>query len=114
MTLTSNLYLLSRDKELRESIKKISVRFLEKFDSVFAHDTESKINSALSKSEELADLISVEEMRRIVKFVYRKLRIASTAEMNRLEQQLAEIRRELALAEARIIAFENSRKHHSS
>lgn len=112
MTLTTNLYLLSRDKELRASMKKISTHFLEKLKDVFTNENETEVNESKPKTEVITDVFSGDELKRIVKYIYSKLRIASAAEMKQLEQQLMVLRKELALVEARIVAMENNRKHH--
>lgn len=96
LTLTTNIYLLSRDKELMESIEKFSGKF-KTLCKDFLSDQEKK---------EAIDFKS------ILFSIYRKLRLLSVADIERLEHEITALRKELALAEARIVALENHRKAH--
>jgi BMFP domain-containing protein YqiC len=112
MTLSTNLYLLSRDKELRDSIKKLSGRLADKFDFIFTDEREAVKEEPLPNNMAHEDVKAETEMNQMMKKIFSKLRLASLIEIERLEQQLIELRKELALAEARIVALENNRKHH--
>ena len=94
LTLSTNLYLLSRDKEFMERLSKISRQAGE---SLFKF---------MSEDESRIDFKTLREK------IFSKLDLLTTVDANRIEKTIAELRKEIALAEARIVAIENHRKHH--
>ena len=110
MTLSTNLYMISKDRQLLDKFSEMGTKgkeklseFMEGFESDDGQNLSEKImEKATQAKEELEQRIG--EM--VVK-LYDKMNIAHTEQIEKLTKQIESLKDELVLAEARIIKLES-------
>lgn len=112
LTLSTNLYMISRDEKLMESLSEMTKKgkqkindVMDEFSGMSGEDENMLIQNFLYKAKEVKDDIAI-KMEEVVVKVYENLRIAHTDEVKSLNDKIDLVKRELALAEARIINLE--------
>lgn len=109
LTLSSNLYIIAKDKELFERLGAMAEKGKEIVDEFSEEDEEGEtqvIAKLIQKASQAKEEIE-KKMEEIAVTVYGKMHIAHTDEIRKLEEQIAELHKELLLAEARIVNIEN-------
>ncbi len=112
MTLSTNLYMITKDEKLMNKISEMGAKGKEKLDDLIEGlegDDEQKLSEkimekAIQAKEELEHRIG-----EVVVKLYDKMNIAHTAQVEKLTKQIDSLKDELVLAEARIIKLESQR-----
>lgn len=101
MSLGTNLYLISQDKELMEKITRMVREGKEKYNEIFHPEEEEDIEdeeSLLTKLSELAHEAKVkmeEQVESVSRKVYEKMHIAHTSEIAQLKSEIEALRGQL-------------------
>ncbi|TND07248.1 MAG: hypothetical protein FD123_3393 [Bacteroidetes bacterium] len=98
LTIGSNLYLISRDKELMDKLSELLADGKEKLDEFLDSDNAEGEEKTLHKLLRKAKEAEKEFEHKIGEFVersYEKMRIAHTNEIVRLQAQIDELKKEL-------------------
>jgi len=107
LTLSSNLYVIAKDKEFFEKLKSYAEKGQEKYDE-FMHEEgdegDDLLHKLLHKAQEAKEELE-RKMEEVAVSVYKKMRIAHTDQVEALHTEIDLLRRQLNLAEAR---FNNS------
>jgi polyhydroxyalkanoate synthesis regulator phasin len=111
LTLSSNMYLIAKDDDFWKRVSEMTEngrKTINKVMDEFA-DEESEENSMLQKLISKAKQAHEEleqKMEEVAVKAYKKMRIAHTDEIKKLETEMELLKKQLALAEARIIIIE--------
>jgi polyhydroxyalkanoate synthesis regulator phasin len=112
LTLSTNLYMISKDEEFMENLSEMMKKGKEKVNDLiegFANegeaDHEQLIQKFLHKAKKAKEELE-RKMSEVAEKVYEKMHIAHSDEVKRLSDEIASIKKELALAEARIVNLE--------
>ncbi len=111
MTLSSNLYMISKDKEFFEKLSGMAEKGKE-FVAELSEEDEEGESQIIQKLIEKAGQAKAEiekKMEEVAVNVYAKMHIAHTDDIKIMEEQIAELKKELALAEVRIIHLEDQK-----
>jgi hypothetical protein len=111
LSLSTSLYMLSKDDVLMEKVSEMAKKGKEKINNLYedlSADSEEQLtekimHKALQAKEELEHRIG-----ELVVKMYDKMNIAHTNEIKNLETKLADMQKDLALAEARIVNLEST------
>jgi hypothetical protein len=110
MSLSSNLYLMSRDKELMDRLKELKHVGRERFNEWLGEDEEEDdekfLDKLISKAEQAKESME-EKVEEIAAKIYRKMNIAHTDEIKMLNEQIESLRNALGIAEAKIKSLED-------
>lgn len=113
MTLSTNLYMLSKDDELMNKLKGMVEQGKDKINHLVAdpvHDADGNelefVDKLILKAHEAKDELN-QKIGELVADLYHKMNIAHTEQIRGLESQLEELSKALALAEARLNHLEN-------
>lgn len=107
LTLSSNLYVIAKDKEFFEKLKSYADKGKEKYDSFMNEEGEEGddlLHKLLHKAQEAKEELE-RKMEEVAASVYKKMHIAHTDEVDALRTEIDTLRKQLNLAEAR---FNNS------
>lgn len=110
LSLSTSLYMLSKDEELMKSLSGMKQKGKEKVDELFNDEdgvglTGKIMNKAKQAKEELEQ--HIEET---VKRMYEKMQIAHLEKVEKLQSQIDTLKKELAISEARLVNLESQRK----
>ncbi len=108
MSLSATLYTIAKDKEFFERLASMAEKGKEFVDDFSETDEEGEtqiIEKLIQKASQAKEEIE-KKMEEVAVSVYDKMHIAHTDEIKRLEQEIADLKKELALAEARIVQLE--------
>ncbi|MEW6470191.1 MAG: hypothetical protein AB1458_14815 [Bacteroidota bacterium] len=117
LTLSTNLYMISRDEELMKKLSEMAKKGKEKINDLiddFSDNEEEEgheqlIGRLLHKAGQARQELE-KKIEETVARAYEKMHITHTDQLNKLAEEVAGLKRELALAESRIINLEQ-RKH---
>ena len=110
MTLSTNLYMIAKDEKVMNAISEMSAKGREKFEGFMeelnGEDEKSLSEKLMLKAAQAKGELEqkIEEM--VIK-LYDKMNIAHTQLIADLQTQIESLKKELALAEARIVSLEN-------
>ena len=109
LNLSSNIYLIARDKELIEKIASLSEKGKEKINDLkeefFEGEDEGQfMNKLLSKLNEAKQELET-KIEEVAASVYKKMNIAHTDDVQKLNEKIVQLQKDLALIEARINRF---------
>ena len=107
-SLSATLYTISKDKEFFERLGNMAEKGKEFIDEFSEEDEEGEtqiIQKLIEKAGQAKEEIE-KKMEEVAVAVYGKMHIAHTDEIVKLEEQINNLRTELALAEARIVKLE--------
>lgn len=113
LTLSTNLYMISKDEKFMNNLKEMAEKGKEKV-SAFAgeftahHDEESLIERIKEKANEAREELE-NKIGEVAEKIYHKMNIAHTKQIEQLEGEIANLKRELALAEGRIVLLETKK-----
>jgi len=108
LTLSSNLYMIAKDKEFFERLASMAEKGKEFVDEFSEEDEEGEtqiIQKLIQKAAQAKEEIE-KKMEEVAISVYGKMHIAHTDEIKKLEEQIAELRKELGISEVRIMHLE--------
>lgn len=111
LNLSASLYLISRDEDLKSKIVNLKDKVKQQMEAAQDQDGRGfykKIYERISEIEEKS-FASFDSM---LTRVYKKIRLAHVSQVDHLEVQIKEIRRELALLEAKLVAQERNHRNH--
>lgn len=116
LSLSSNLYLIARDEELMKHLKEWSSQARKKATEVWDNlgdegEEDSELLDRLLQRAKKAREEFDRKMAETAEKVYHKMHLAHANDVKNLETRVEELKRELALAEARIIKLETEHKH---
>ncbi len=113
LSLSSNLYLIAKDKDLFE---KLSVAYetgkhkVEEWSDEFSEeDGEEQIMHKLMHKATQMKLELDKKMEEVAVAVYKKMNIAHADDLNKLAEQVKQLQSELALAQSKIQTLEKSK-----
>jgi polyhydroxyalkanoate synthesis regulator phasin len=114
LTLSSNMYLIAKDEDFWKRLNEMTEKGKKTFNKVVEEfsDEEGEEYSMLDKLIEKAKQAREEleqKMEEVAVKAYRKMHIAHTDEIKKLESEIEQLKKQLGLAEARIITIEQSR-----
>lgn len=98
LTLSSNLYLISKDKELMDKLSKLLAEGKEKLDDFLDDDLPEDQEGTLHRLYRKAKEAEKEFEKKVEDFVektYEKMHIAHTNEIDKLQAQIDELKKEL-------------------
>jgi polyhydroxyalkanoate synthesis regulator phasin len=112
LTLSTNLYMISKDEEfmqnLSEMMKKGKKKAEDIFDEFSGEDEEGEdtlIQKFLQKAKKAKEELE-QKIEDTAAKVYQKMHIAHADELKKLAEEVDRLKRELALAESRIVNLE--------
>lgn len=111
LTLSTNIYMISKDEEFMHNLAEMAEKGKQKAhdlkEKIFSEDEseETMIHKFLEKAKQAKEEME-HKMGEIAEGVYAKMKIAHTNEITKLNDELESLKRELALAEARIVHLE--------
>ncbi len=134
LTLSTNVYMLSKDQEFMKNFTEMASKGKQKFDKFMEDittetgdegDSSENVGAAsngngkgtvimeklMQKAKEAKEELE-EKMEEVAKKVYAKMHIAHTEQVDDLNKEIEALRKELALAESRIVSLETTSKHH--
>lgn len=113
LTLSSNLYMLSKDKEMMEKLHNMTEKGKDKINSWMSSSTRDEngdevefLQKIALKAHELKEEFEAKIKESVADF-YEKVNIAHTDEIRRLEGKISDLSKEVALLEARLNRYEN-------
>lgn len=109
INLSTNLYMLTKDEEVVNRISKLATTGKEKISELYENISEAGEGQLMELLMHKAAEAKIELEHRISEFViesYDKLKIAHTNEIKRLEDEINNLKTELALTEARVVNLE--------
>ncbi|MGZ3898712.1 MAG: hypothetical protein ACXVNM_01895 [Bacteroidia bacterium] len=112
LSLSTSLYMISKDEELIKKVSEIAQKGKEKLNNMyedFSGNSEEELTDKILRTARQAKEELDKKIEETVTKVYEKMHIAHANDLKELEQQLALVKRELALAEARIVNLENGK-----
>ena len=113
ISLTTSLYMMSKDEKLMAKVSDMTKKGKDKLNDLYNdltdNDEEELTEKILKKAVELKDEIETKIEETALK-VYHKMKIANTDEIVNLQSQIEIVKKELALAEAKIINLETINK----
>src|SRR3974377_519011 len=112
LTLSTNLYMISKDEEFMENLSEMTKKGKQKIEDLLGEfseegeDSEDKlIRKLLSKTKQVK-----EDMEKVIEEavvrIYKKMHIAHTDQVKKLNEDIDFLKKQLALAESRIDNFE--------
>lgn len=115
LTLSSNIYLIAKDEDFWKRLEEMAEKGKKTFNKVAGEfaDKEGEEHSILEKLIEKAKQAREEleqKMEEVAVKAYKKMHIAHTDEIKKLETEIEQLRKQLGLAEARISSVEQSRR----
>lgn len=114
LTLSSNMYLIAKDDDFWKRVSEMTEKGRKTINKVMDEfsDEEGEENSMFQKLIEKAKQAREEleqKMEEVAVKAYKKMRIAHTDEIKKLETEMELLKKQLALAEARIIIIEQKK-----
>lgn len=113
LTLSTNIYMITKDEKFMNNLKEMTEKGKEKvaaFAGEFMDDDEEKLMDKLRHKAHEAKEELENKIGEMVEKAYAKMNIAHTHQVESLEAKIESMKRELALAEARIITLEYNKK----
>lgn len=112
LTLSTNLYMISKDEEFMKNLsemmkkgKKKAEDIIDDFSGESEEGGEKLIQNFLHKAQQAKEQMESKIEETAIK-VYAKMHIAHADEVKKLAREVEQLKRELALAEARIVNLE--------
>lgn len=113
LNLTTSLYMMSKDEKLMAKVSDMTKKGKDKLNDLYNdltdNNEEELTEKILKKAVELKDEIENKIEQTALK-VYQKMKIANTNEIKTLQSEIEMIKKELALAEAKIVNLETIKK----
>jgi hypothetical protein len=113
ISLTTSLYMMSKDEKIMAKVSDMTKKGKDKLNDLYNdltdNNEEELTEKILKKAVELKDEIETKIEETALK-VYQKMKIANTDEIMNLQSQIEIVKKELALAEAKIINLETINK----
>jgi polyhydroxyalkanoate synthesis regulator phasin len=113
MTLSTNLYMLTKDEELMNKLKNMVEQGKDKINHLVSdpvHDADGTelefVDKLILKAHEAKEEMN-QKIGEMVADLYQKMNIAHTEQIKGLQAQIEELNKALALAEARLNHLEN-------
>ena len=109
LSLSTSLYMISKDEQLMNKVGAAAKKGKEKLNELYEDFSDESEESLTDKILQKAMEAKVELEKRIeetVITVYDKMKIAHTNEIKEMQTQMNDLKKELALAEARIVHLE--------
>lgn len=125
LTLSTNVYMISKDEEFMKNLSEMADKGKKKFEK-FMDDISTEpegeeategsngqkiVQRLVEKAKEAKEEFE-SRMEEVAKRVYAKMHIANTEEVSQLKDEIESLKKELALAESRIIQLEKNKHHH--
>lgn len=112
MTLSTNLYMIAKDEEFMKRISEMSTKGREKLEDFLeemnGEDEKSLSDKLLLKASQAKEELEQKIGEMVVK-LYDKMNIAHTEQIKELRTQIESLKKEIALAEARIVSLETNK-----
>lgn len=112
MTLSTNLYMIAKDEEFMKRISEMSTKGREKLEDFLeemnGEDEKSLSEKLLLKASQAKEELEQKIGEMVVK-LYDKMNIAHTEQIKELRTQIESLKKEIALAEARIVSLETNK-----
>ena len=112
LTLSTNLYMISQDEEFMENLSEMMKKgkqkvdgFMDDFTDEGEESREKLIQRFLHRAKKTKEELE-QKMGEVAERVYSKMHIAHADEVKKLSDEIVRVRRDLALAEARISDLE--------
>lgn len=110
LSLSTSLYMISKDEELMKKIAKVAHDGKERLNDLYENFTgnneEELTEKILRTAKEAREELEKKVDEALVK-IYEKMQVAHAKDLQALQNELATLKRELAIAEARIVNLEN-------
>lgn len=116
LTLSTNLYMMSKDEEFMQSLTELTRKGKEKVNDLIDDFSDASVNKEdllvqkiMEKAKQAKEELE-KKIEEIAATVYEKMHIAHTDETKRLSEEIEKLKTELLLAEARIVHLEGQQK----
>ena len=116
LTLSTNLYIISKDEEFMKNLSEMTKKGKEKVDDLISsftehgeEDHETIMEKFLEKTKQAKEELE-KKIEETAAKVYHKMHIAHTDQVETLAAEIKLLRNELALAEARMVNLEGLKK----
>lgn len=113
LTLSTNIYMISKDEKFMNALREMAEKGKEKAAALAGEftgeDDEEKIIAKIVHKAHQAKEEFDHKMAEVAEKVYEKMSIAHTKEVSRLEHEITGLKKELALAEARLVNLEGKK-----
>ncbi|MBI4947002.1 MAG: hypothetical protein HY840_11455 [Bacteroidetes bacterium] len=117
LTLSSNMYLIAKDDDFWKQLNAITEEGKNTFNKVIeelideeGEEAYSMLKKIISKAKEAREELE-KKMEEISVKAYKKMHIVHTDEIKKLDMEIEQLKKQLGLAEARIVAIEQSRRN---
>ncbi|MFI5163879.1 MAG: hypothetical protein ACHQHP_01385 [Bacteroidia bacterium] len=112
LTLSTNLYMISKDEEFMKNLSEMTEKgkkkvsdFIDDFSEEGDGGEEKLVQKILVKAKQAKEELE-KKIEEIAVNIYDKMHIAHTDEIKKLAEEIERVKRELALAETKIINLE--------
>lgn len=112
LSLSTSLYMLTKDEELMNKIGELGKKGAEKINGLyesFNQDDDEQLTEKIARTLKTAKDELNQKIEEAVIAMYDKANIAHTSAITKLQNELADLKKELALAEARIVNLESKK-----
>ncbi len=110
LNLSANLYIIAKDKEMLDKISSLADKGKEKFNDLkeefFEGAEEKQFFDTLLQRMQTAKQDLEAKIEEVAVQVYKKMHIASTNEIQQLQEKMEQLQKQMNLAESRIVALE--------
>jgi vacuolar-type H+-ATPase subunit I/STV1 len=111
LNLSANIYLISRDEKLRETMSQVYSKLKDKVEEYAKTVNADGLENLKERLKEAGEFTE-DQIESLLKKIYEKVHLVHEERMKKLEDQMSEIKREMALTEAKLVAMQrNNRKH---
>lgn len=110
MTLSTNLYLISKDEKFFAHLTEMAEKGREKVREFMDSDGDGELLANIREKAAEAKAELEKKLEETVKAVYEKMQITHLEKLKELEDKVDRLQNELLLAEARIVNLEMGRK----
>ncbi|MFN6039462.1 MAG: hypothetical protein ACK452_13415 [Bacteroidota bacterium] len=113
INLSANMYLIAKDEFLREKFLLLLAKIKTHYNNAISDgDADGTTSSKKKLQERLKEMgeDAGEIINDIIRNLYEKIHVVHDEKLKKLEEDIAELKRELALAEAKIVAMERNHR----
>ena len=112
LTLSTNLYMISKDEEFMKNLSEMTEKgkkkvsdFIDNFSEEGEDGEDKLVQKVLHKAKQAKEELE-KKIEEIAVKIYDKMHIAHTDEIKKLSEEIERVKRELALAETKILNLE--------
>ena len=109
LNLSANIYLISRDEKLREKMNRVYSKLKDTVEQYTKDDNADPLENLKERIKEAGEYTE-DQIDSLLKKIYEKVHLVHEERMKKIEDQISEIRREMSLIEAKLVAMESNHR----